>query len=301
MYKMNQNSRSIIKINYVNGESDYAIYNPTRLQRKYIFLSEDYMNWMKMSYDEEKGVLAFDGYYLAVGQHQILVFDWHPEDEIDEKDKPTIRREEDGGLLCSFGHYNTERNQELIQAEINSAIARGDIAESDINRIWGMYQYSIDEGIVWNSLEDGIRNLEKEGMVVAKDSMSVIDFVNAKRGHGEALYVYDYADLLPMSERGLERKKWHQEYLKRYNTGKPTFTPYVEKGADYDDICLKRKHLYNRKYKILHNKHLSDAEKEKKILEIMGKLEAYKYQVKYLPNNKKGELLKKKYNAAEGE
>ena len=111
--------------------------------------------------------------------------------------------------------------------------------------------------------------------------------------------MYDYEDLLPMSERGLERKKWHQEYLKRYNTGKPTFTPYVEKGADYDDICLKRKHLYNRKYKILHNKHLSDAEKEKKILEIMGKLEAYKYQVKYLPNNKKGELLKKKYNAEE--
>ena len=58
-------------------------------------------------------------------------------------------------------------------------------------------------------------------------------------------------------------------------------------------------HLYNRKYKILHNKHLSQQEKESQIFEIMEKLEAYKYQIKYLPTNKKGRQHIEKYGEGE--
>ena len=71
------------------------------------------------------------------------------------------------------------------------------------------------------------------------------EYIDLKRNG--TLHVYKFEDLLPMSERGMELKEYHRQYLKRYNTGS-TFTPFVVKDADYDKICKERKHLYNRKY-----------------------------------------------------
>lgn len=52
-------------------------------------------------------------------------------------------------------------------------------------------------------------------------------------------------------------------WRKKYNTGRPTQEQYVLHNESYDEICLKRKHLYNRRYKIKNNKSLSEDEKKK--------------------------------------
>lgn len=212
---------TVIKISYVNGKIDTAIYCPTRMLKEFIFLSKDRDNISPyLKYNEESKVIEFKGYYYAHRQNFELVFD-----------------EEDLDATLAF--------------------------------------------------------CKSEGMVVYKDEISVREYIDLRRN--DTLNVYTFKDLLPMSEKGIERRNYSREYQKKRNTGKPTFTPFVEKDANYEKISLERKHLYNRKYKILNNKHLSQEEKDKMIFEIMEKLEAFKYQLKYLPNNKKGEALIEKY------
>lgn len=282
-------SSSVIKIEYVNGESDYAIYNPTRLQRRFVFMSQDYQKRMKMAYDEKRKVIAFDGYYLGISANREILFN--------EQDDLSVSKLNEDGFHISLGTWNTPENRERFERQLTDAINKGTLKESKASEMRRLYDSAVDEGIIWNGINHAIQSLEEEGMTVYKDYIPVIDYVNLKRAEG-ALFVYDYSDLLPMTERGIARKNWHREYYrKKYNTGKPTFTEFVEKGADYDKICKERKHLYNRKYKILNNKHLTDEQKEERIMKIMEQLEAYKYQLKYLPNNKKGEEAIKKYNS----
>lgn len=277
---------SIIKIEYVNGEADYAIYNPTRLQKRYIFLSQDYQQWMKMSYDTLSKEITFTGRYLGIGPNREILFNEN-EDASDEM-------KVSGGI--SLGTWNTEDNRKRFQKEVNDAIKRGDWPESAIEEYKKVYEQAVADGVVWNNIQHAIQCLTDEGLHIYKDSIPVIDYVNIKRSR-EAMNVYDYTDLLPMTEEGIRRRNWHREYYrKRYNTGKPTFTEFVEKDADYERICKERKRLYNRKYKILNNKHLTAEQKEALIFKILEKLEAYKYQLKYLPNNKKGEQYIEKYN-----
>ncbi len=278
---------SVIRIKYVNGEYDDAIYNPTRLQRRFIFLSQDYQKAMKMRYDDESKQIVFNGYYLALSPTREILFD-------ETNNTPPPDYSED--FHISLGTWNTSENRDRFERELKQAARRGVITKAQIADFKGYYEKAVEDGIVWNDIEHAKQCLEDDGFSVYKDSIPVKEYVNSKRADG-ALFVYDYADLLPMTEAGIARKNWHREYYrKKYNTGKPTFTEFVEKGVDYDRICKERKHLYNRKYKILNNKHLTDEQKEAKILKIMEQLEAYKYQLKYLPNNKKGEAAIKKYN-----
>lgn len=278
---------SVIRIEYVNGEYDDAIYNPTRLQRRFIFLSQDYQKAMKMRYDDERKQIVFDGYYLALSPTREMLFD-----ETNDTPAPDYSK----GLHISLGTWNTAENRDRFDRELREAERRGIISKAQIDDYKGYYEKAVEDGVVWNDMEHAKRCLEDNGFSVFKNSISVKDYVNAKRAD-RALYVYDYADLLPMTEVGIARKNWHREYYrKKYNTGKPTFTEFVEKGTDYERICKERKHLYNRKYKILNNKHLTAEQKEAKIFKIMEQLEAFKYQLKYLPNNKKGEEYIKKYN-----
>ena len=279
-------SSSVIKIEYVNGESDYAIYNPTRLQRRFIFLSQDYQNWMKMRYDEDRKVIAFDGYYLAIGTNQEMVFNEQNEVERDYKDDFHI----------SLGTWDTTENRERFKKQIQDAVEKGLLSESMLIEAKTLYEDALEEGLIWKDINHAMQCLTEEGYLVFKDVVPVLDYVNIKRDG--TLHIYDYADLLPMTEIGIKRKNWHREYQrKKYATGKPTFTEFIQKGVDYDRICKERKHLYNRKYKILNNKHLTAEQKEAAIMKIMEQLEAYKYQLKYLPNNKKGEEAIKKYNS----
>ena len=280
-------SSSVIRIEYTNGEADYAIYNAMRLKRKYIFLSQKYSNWMKMRYDIDRKVIAFDGCYYAASPSDERVFDRQNE----VREPYTV----DGKLHIPLGTWNTEDNRKRYEAAVDDAIEKGLISNKE--QYLQLYAQAVDEGLIWNDIEDAKRCLNEEGFTVFKDYITTQDYVSLKRRDG-TFNVYDYADLLPMSEKGIERMNWHREYQKRYNTGK-TFTAFVEKGVDYDRICLERKHLYNRKYKILHNKKLTPEQKEKQILDIMEKLEAYKYQLKYLPSNKKGLKHMEKYNKSQ--
>ena len=281
---------SIIQIEYVNGESDYAIYNPTRLQRRFIFLSQDYQNRMRMHYDDGRKAIVFDGFYLGVGANKEILFNEDNNEERYFKD----------GLHISLGTWNTPENRARFEGQIKAAVEGGLLLESQTNDIRNLYDDAVEEGLVWNDINHAVQCLQDEGLTVYKDVIPVKDYVNLKRD--SQLFVYDYEDLLPMTEVGIRRKNWHREYYrKKYNTGKPTFTEFVEKGADYDRINKERKHLYNRKYKILNSKRLTQEEKEEKIMKIMEQLEAYKYQLKYLPNNKKGEDAMKRYNSKNNE
>lgn len=135
---------------------------------------------------------------------------------------------------------------------------------------------------------------EKEGGSIYIEKVPVVEYVELKR---RSEFLIPFTDILPLSEKGVIKKKYWQEWYKRkYITGKPSFTPFIVKDDTYEDIQKKRKHLYNRKYKILNNKHLSQEQKEEQLFRIEEQLDAFKYQIKYLPTNKKGVQCLEKYS-----
>ena len=58
--------------------------------------------------------------------------------------------------------------------------------------------------------------------------------------------------------------------------------PYVVKDESYEEIALRKKHLYNRKYKIKKHKKLTDAERKQQLAEIDKELALLSAKVKYL-------------------
>ena len=280
------NKTTVIEVHYVNGKVDTAIYCPTYLMKKYIFLSKDDKKIAPyVKYDKDTKKLSFKGLYFACGGNSQVVFDEHnePLDPLDEE-----IRKENGGV--NFGTWDTSENRDRFMRE---ALELG----IDERKARQLYEYGLETGLVWRDLDHAKNYFHDRGMELFKDEMTVKEFIDLKRH--DTLYVYEFDDLLPLSERGEQIKNYHKEYLKKRNTGNPTFTPYVVRDMKYEEICKERKHLYNRKYKILHNKHLSQQEKESQIFEIMEKLEAYKYQIKYLPTNKKGRQHIEKYGEGE--
>lgn len=137
--------------------------------------------------------------------------------------------------------------------------------------------------------------LGTDDFILVGNEMAVINYVNLHRTL-LSTQVYPFADLQPLSAKGIMRREYHREHQKKYRTGRPTFTPYVIKDDNYALINKARKRLYNRKYKILHNKSLTDEQREAQLQEISLKLDAYKYQVKYLDTNLKGRHNKERYN-----
>ena len=274
---------SIIEVNYVNGKTDTLIYNPTYLAKKFIFLSRDDKKIAPfIRYDKETKRLNFSGYYFAIGDHLEVIFN-------EENEQPDSQEEDtDDGI--SFGTWDTPENRQRFLEESKG---KGVDEKTALN----LYEAAIERGDVWKDIDHAISYFHDRGMKVFKDEMTVKEYIDIKRN--STLNVYDYNDLLPLSERGQQLKERHREYEKSRNSGKPSFTPFVLKDADYERINKERKNLYNRKYKILNNKHLSQEQKDEKIFEIMEKLEAYKYQLKYLPSNKKGEQCIEKYGKKE--
>lgn len=269
---------TIIKIDYANGKEDTAIYNPIKLKKKFIVLS---MGETGLRYDTETKRIVFGGYYLACRDTALWLFN-----EKEYEESPIEREVNEAEQKVRFGEFDTPENKkrflkEMVSMGVNKAEALK------------LYEKAVNDGIICKDISDRIRRFEEEGCVVFKDEVEVVDYINCRKN--STLNVFPFADLLPMSERGKRIQNYHREYQKRYNTGN-TFEPYVVKDANYDEICKKRKHLYNRKYKILHNKHLTEEQKNEKIFRIMEQLEAYKYQIKYLATNKKGQNHINKYN-----
>lgn len=277
---------TVIEVKYVNGKTDTAIYCPSRMVKKFIFLSRDDKEIAPyVKYDKDAKVLSFKGKYFACGNNKQLIFD----------DKEESVSAEEEAFYNEIGVvplpiWDTQQNRaKYVKKSIDMGIASDEAQKR--------YDAALITKQIWKDIHDAVEYCQNNGMSVFKDEMTVREYIDIMRGG--TLNVYEISDILPMSKRGEELKKYHSEYLKRYNTGNPTFTPYIVKDVKYEEICKERKHLYNRKYKVLHNKHLSQQEKDAQIFEIMEKLEAYKYQIKYLPTNKKGRQHIEKYGEGE--
>lgn len=272
---------TIIRIEYVNGKTDTAIYNPIKMKKKCIVLSMDEWNInQRYGYDDKKKKIVFSGCYLACNDTTMTLFD-EGEDEETQMERE-IRMTEG---RARFGKWNTPENKERFE---NEMLELG-VDKSEADKV---YEKAVQDGIIWNNIEDAIKYFEAQGCVVFKDEISVKDFIDYKKN--TSICVFSYSDLLPMSERGERIKKYHQEYGKRYNTGK-TFEPFIVKDFSYEQICKERKRLYNRIDKIKHNKHKTQEQKDEEIFKIREQLEAYRYQIKYLPTNKKGKNMMEKY------
>lgn len=189
-------------------------------------------------------------------------------------------------------HYDEERNN--LVADTNLVLAPNVVAQ-DTDEIATAYRKRFHIASEEPKEEIYSRVFGTDEFVLAGCEMSVIDYVNLHRSI-LAPRVYPFTDLQPLSAKGIIRREYNREYQKKYRTGRPTFTPYVVKDDNYALINQKRKRLYNRKYKILHNKSLTDEQREALLHEIGLKLDAFKYQVKYLDTNLKGRRNKEKYN-----
>lgn len=256
---------TIIEIVYVNEKVDTIIYCPTRMMKKFIFLSKSDDNDVNpyVSYDKDKKKIVFPGLYYAIKNYDVI-FDDKVNDEY--WDTPTHRQ----NFIKDCGEKGLSEDEAIIE-----------------------YNKLIQQHIIWRTIEDGVAFYEDHGFHVYKDEIPVREYIDLVRHR--SLKVYTFEDLLPMSEKGQQSKKYHQEYIKRYNKG-TSFTPFIVKDATYEDIQKKRKRLYNRKDKIKHNKHLTQQQKDELIDKINEQLEAFKFQIKYLPTNKKGQQNIEKYN-----
>lgn len=275
---------TIIKIEYVNGKTDTAIYNPIKMRNKFIVLSMDEWSISQyLKYDDDKKKIVFNGCYLACGNSEMTLFD---ENEPEETPEQKEIRETEGRV--KLGRWDTPENKKRY---VDEMVKLG-IEKCEAIR---QYEMAVENGFVWRDISDGIRFFEARGCVVFKDEVSVLDYIKYKKN--TTLCVFPYSDLLPMSERGEEVRRYHIEYGKRYYSGNPSSVPYVDKDADYEQICRERKRLYNRIDKIKHKKSLTQEQKNEQIFRIREQLEAYRYQIKYLPTNKKGKDLIAKYGA----
>lgn len=256
---------TVIEIIYVNEKVDTVIYCPTRMLKKFIFLSKSDNDVNPyISYDKDKKKIVFPGLYYAIKNDDIIFNDTNDGEE--PWDTPQNRQR----VIEMF------KEKGMSEAEAISA-----------------YNDAIGQHHIWRTVQDEVAYYEGQGYHVYKDEISVREYIDLVRHR--SLNVYTFEDLLPMSEKGEQSKKYHQEYIKRYNKG-TSFTPFIVKDATYKDIQKKRKRLYNRKDKIKRNKHLTQQQKDELIDRINEQLEAFKFQIKYLPANLKGKQNIEKYN-----
>lgn len=119
----------------------------------------------------------------------------------------------------------------------------------------------------------------RENVLRHKGSDAVID---AKELVKSDRLTIPFERLEELTDRAKEQDAKYKEWRKKYNTGLPTCVPYVVKDETYEEISLKKKHLYNRKYKIKKHKKLTDDEKKQRLAEIDKELALLSAKVKYL-------------------
>lgn len=108
--------------------------------------------------------------------------------------------------------------------------------------------------------------------------------------------VPSFERLEELSDEAKEQNARYKEWRKKYNTGLPTCVPYVIKDASYEEISLKKKHLYNRKYKVKKHKKLTDEERRLKLEEIDKELAILTAKVKYMNRTDAVEAYRKNNN-----
>lgn len=111
------------------------------------------------------------------------------------------------------------------------------------------------------------------------DSHCVLDAKEFVKSHKLQI---PFERLEELTDRAKEQDAKYKEWRKKYNTGLPTCVPYVVKDETYEEISLKKKHLYNRKYKIKKHKKLTSEEKKQRLAEIDKELALLSAKVKYM-------------------
>ncbi len=119
----------------------------------------------------------------------------------------------------------------------------------------------------------------RDNVLRQKGSNEVID---AKELVKSDRLTIPFERLEELTDRTKEQDAKYKEWRKKYNTGLPTCVPYVVKDESYEEIALRKKHLYNRKYKIKKHKKLTDAERKQQLAEIDKELALLSAKVKYL-------------------
>ena len=280
---------TLIKINYINGKYDLALYAPTRMNKKYILLSNHDMNYF-IQYHENSSMLSFGDHWLAIKPHDEWMFG----------STENINKEVDDFYL-SIGQpitpeYDTPEGKERYINSITNRYQLGYTSKEEYEAEINLYDELVKQRVICKNVEERISRLKEEGFTIFKDEISVIDYINLRRK--DTLFAFEYTDLFPTSEKGLQRKEYNKEYHKRRNKGTSSSVAYIVKDISYEEVLKVRKRLYNQRYKALHHKSITDEERAERLLRIDEKLEVLKYQVKYMPTNAKGKRNIKRYNSS---
>ena len=275
----------IIRIYYVHGKEDVVIYSPTRLKKNYYFFTQS-------EFERITG-FVYDGSDCFICKNHFIGIKANSDILVPKTMEPQYSSEEQlNSGAVRYGDWDTSENKERYEQEVKKLLNDGTITQERARLLLASYN-NVKR---FNSTDEMIRFYTEQGYVFYDEKIPVADYVENKR---KSDLLIPFQDILPLSEKGEKRKKHVREwYRNKYNTGKPSFTPFIEKDATYEEIQVKRKRLYNRKNKILNNKHLSDEQKAEQLFRIKEQLDAFKYQIKYLPTNKKGVMNIEKYNKA---
>jgi hypothetical protein len=119
----------------------------------------------------------------------------------------------------------------------------------------------------------------RDNVLRFNDSHAILD---AKELIKKDPLLIPFERLEELTDKAKEQDAKYKEWRKKYNTGLPTCVPYVVRDETYEDISLKKKHLYNRKYKIKKHKKLTSEEKKQRLAEIDKELALLSAKVKYL-------------------
>ena len=130
---------------------------------------------------------------------------------------------------------------------------------------------------------------------IEKFKVAGLDFLQGRKAYFNEMSVREFVDEMMMSKlqrpfedleeisaKGLEIKERIRQRNKARATGKKTCEFYIEKDLNYDEIQVKRKHLYNRRYKIKVHKSMPEEEKQRRLQIIDDQLAGLMYQVKYV-------------------
>lgn len=186
----------------------------------------------------------------------------------------------DTPFIRDLFHYDEKRNA-IICKKAPCVICKGKIilyndyrnkSSNEIKQTYGI------EGVDYVVIHDPI--------IPAKD------FVKMRKPLG--LLVTPFKRLEEPTEEAKEQDAKYKEWRKKYNTGLPSCVPYVVRNEDYEEISIRRKHLYNRKNKIKKHKKLSEAEKTKRMAEIDEELALLSAKVKYLNRDEAVKEYKRK-------
>lgn len=94
--------------------------------------------------------------------------------------------------------------------------------------------------------------------------------------------VFTYERLEEVDDLGIQQRENYRQWRQKYNTGRPSQEPYLIHNKTYEDICIKRKRLYNKRYKLRTNKSLSSTEKQERLKETQHQLDLLTAQRPYI-------------------